>query len=582
MQQTSQPKQISWRITAWYACLLLVLSTIIIRLFYIQVIRHDDYKKAAATSQFKEREIAAERGIIEARSGDDYVQLVLNEKKYTLFADPFYIVKPDDVASEVQKIIGGETQEIVKKLTADSRYQVLAKKLDKSTKERIDALEIKGVGTREESYRTYPQGSLGAQILGFVNDEAVGMYGVEQSLDEKLKGKTGQLRAITDASGVPLVANEDNVVVDPERGARVSLSIDVGLQQRVEEILKEGLDDAKSSSGSLLVIDPNTGAVKAMANYPTFNPSEFYNAENPAVFTNPIVSEPMEVGSIVKPLVVASALDQGVINENWSYFDEGTVTIDGKTIKNVAQNYGNTALETVLRQSLNTGTVELLKQMGGGDVNEKARVNWHEYLVNHYRFGKVTGIEQGYEAAGSVPEPQGPSGINIQYATTTFGQGMNITVLQIAAAFASVINGGNYYEPFLVEKVTYADGRVEERQPRVARSQVVSQQAGNITRSIMERTALGANRPSTREGYIVGGKTGTAQVPRTDGGGYDENKINGTYIGYVGGDKPEYVIVVRVNDPKIGGLAGSRAAAPIFANTTNMLIDTFGVTPKTK
>lgn len=583
MQSPGQVRVITWRISVWYACLVLVLSIFILRLFYIQIIEHEQYKQAANNSQFKEREVPAERGVIVAKNGEQTVPLVLNEKKYTIFADPVYISRPDEVVDILQPIIGGEKSDIKNKLTADSRYQILAKKMDTSIRDKIRDLKIKGVGAREETHRTYPQGTLAAQLLGFVNDEGQGKYGVEQALDEQLRGKPGELKAITDAAGIPLVANRDNIEIEPQAGGRVELTIDLGMQQRLEELLKEGLDEAKSEAGSLVIIDPNTGAIKAMANYPTYSPAEFSRVEDATVFNNNVVSEPFEVGSIMKPLTIAAALDQGVVTSDWSYSENGSITIDGATISNVSQNRGRISLEDVLLYSLNTGATRVFAQMGGGEINEQARKNWYEYLTNHYQFGKLTGVEQGYEAPGSVASPTDGFGLNIQYANMSFGQGMNNTLLQVAAAFSSIVNGGTYYKPRLVSSITYNENhaeRIEQKQPEIVRANVISPDASSVIVGMTQRILERANKSAVRAGYVVGGKTGTAQIARPEGGYYEE-KINGTYLGFVGGDSPQYVIAVLAKEPNIPGLAGSRAAAPIFSKISNMLIDSFGVTPKT-
>jgi cell division protein FtsI/penicillin-binding protein 2 len=219
----------------------------------------------------------------------------------------------------------------------DTRYAVLAKKLDKAQKEKIDALDIKGIGTREESYRTYPQGELAAQILGFVDNEGKGKYGLEQALNNELQGTPGQLRAITDAQGVPLVANTDNIITRPQKGDRILLTIDVSMQKQMEDILKAGLDKAKAKSGSAFIMDPSTGAIKAMANYPTYSPGEYYKVENGDVFNNAAVSAPLEVGSIMKPLTAAAALDKGVVNRNTTYYDPSKYKIGDATVTNIAE-----------------------------------------------------------------------------------------------------------------------------------------------------------------------------------------------------------------------------------------------------
>ena len=574
------------RIRFWYAILLIVIAVFLVRLFYLQVIRHDYYESSALSSQLKEYEIPAKRGVIEVHSGDTIVPIVLNETKYTLFADPKYIKNIDQVAEELQKVIGGDTSELKNKIsTPDTRYVVLAKRLDKETSEKINNLDIKGVGTRETDYRTYPQGQLAAQLLGFVNDEAEGKYGVEQALNNELKGKPGLLKAITDAQGVPLASQKDNVLVESSEGNRVVLTIDIGLQQQLEDLLKKGLDNAQSSSGGALIMDARTGEIKAMANFPTYDPSKYNQVEDASLFTNPVVSAPLEVGSIMKPLTTAAAINQGLVDRNSSYFDPGYFVIDDAKITNIEE-VGGAATKTVqdiIQQSLNTGATWLLMQMGGGQVNEKARNIWYDYMTNHYRLGKQTGIEQGYEAEGSIPDPNDGFGLNIQYANSSFGQGMTATPLQMAAAFASVLNGGKYYKPTIVDKLVSSDGAVDDKLPVVLNENVISEQTSKELRDILEY-AFSKNHtfygmPNLRPQYLMGGKTGTAQIPKP-GGGYYDDKYNGTFLGFVGGNQVEYVVAVRVDEPKIGGYAGSRAAAPIAMGLLNTLIDNYGVTPR--
>ncbi|MCA9329306.1 penicillin-binding protein 2 [Candidatus Saccharibacteria bacterium] len=553
-----------------------------IRLFYLQVIRHDYYKKTALSGQLKEYEIRADRGVIEAHDGDQVVPIVLNEQRYTLFADPKYIKKTNEVATLIQQIIGGSQSEIEDKLKLDTRYSVIAKRLSKDQKEALDKLDLVGVGTREDPIRTYPQGDLAAQLLGFVDNEGVGKYGLEQALNKQLQGKPGQLKAITDARGVPLVANTDNIVTKPKAGDRVLLTIDVSMQRQLQDILKTGLDNAKSKSGSAIIMDPYSGAIKAMANYPTYDPAEFYNVEDSEVFNNASVSAPLEVGSIMKPLTAAAALDLGVVTPSASYYDPSYYKIGDATITNIEEDggAGTRSVADILEMSLNTGATWLLMQMGGGEINQKAREAWHDYMVNHYQFGKATGIEQGYEAEGSIPDPNDGFGLNIQYANTSFGQGMTATPLQMGAALSSIINGGTYYKPYLVDKTTNADNQTDSHKAEVVKSNVVSKQVSDQMQKLMEGV-INANysiygfseRPTT---YLVGGKTGTAEIAKP-GGGYYEDKFNGTFMGFVGGNQPEYVIVARVNEPDINGYAGSRAAAPIFADLTKMLINNFNI-----
>ena len=437
------------RVRIWYTFVLCIIAVFAVRLFYLQVIKHNFYQKLALESQLKVYEIPAQRGGIEAHDGNQTLPIVLNEPLYTLFADPKFIKDSRHSSEEVQKTIGGNASEYEKKMKADSRYQILAKKLSKEQKQKLNDLKLKGVGTREESYRTYPQGELASQLLGFVDDEGQGKYGVEQALQDNLKGTPGQLKAITDASGVPLAANKDNVVTESQPGKKVVLTIDISLQQQLQDILKAGMDNVKSKSGSALIMDPYTGAVKAMANFPTYNPANFSSVTDQSLFTNAAVSSPLEVGSVMKPFTMAAALNQKVVNMNTTYSDPSRWTIDNHTITNIEEDGGpgTKSIADILQLSLNTGATWLLMQMGGGEVNEKARTNWYDYMYNHYRFGQTTGIEQGYESEGTVPDPVNGFGLNIQFANTSFGQGMTATPLQMGAALSAIINGGTYYPP---------------------------------------------------------------------------------------------------------------------------------------
>ncbi len=574
------------RIRIWYALLLLVAGIFVIRLFYLQIIRHGYYQQAALRGQLKQYQIEPERGAILVHNGSSTTPIVLNQTLYTLFADPKFITDAPAAALAVQKVIGGDASAYEKHMKASTRYEILAKRLSKGQHDAIRKLKLKGIGTQETNYRTYPQGQLASQVLGFVNDEGDGQYGIEQALNDSLKGKPGQLKAITDAQGVPLAANRDNIVKSPEPGKQTLLTLDLGMQQQLEDILKQKVEDTKGTLGSAVIIEAKTGAIKAMANYPTFNPADYAKVADQSVFRNAVVTDAFEVGSIMKVLTAAAALDQGVVTKNTTYYDPAHFQVDDAVVRNIEEDggAGTKSIADILQLSLNTGATWLLMQMGGGQINEKARVAWHNYLVDHYQFGKVTGIEQSGEGDGIVPDPVSGYGLNIQFANTAFGQGQTETILQMGAALAAVVNGGMYYQPHVVDAYVKGDGSLDTQAPKVVKDHVVSAETSATIREFMEYTIqknkLTYGQRELRSAYSYGGKTGTAQIP--DGkGSYFDNKFNGTFLGYVGGNEPEYVIVVRVEAPtNISGYAGAKAAAPIYFKLADMLINNFGVKPK--
>lgn len=286
----------------------------------------------------------------------------------------------------------------------------------------------------------------------------------------------------------------------------------------------------------------------------------------------------------MKPLTTAAALNSGAIRANQTYNDPAVWKVDGFNITNIEEDgpAGVRSIRDILNLSLNTGATWELMQMGGGTINQKARSTWHDYMTNHYGFGKATGIEQGYEATGYVPGPNdNGAGINLTYANTTFGQAMTATPLQMGAALSAVINGGTYYQPHLVDGTLDDEGNEQTDKPKVVRSGIVKPQVANDLIPMMQYTIDHHNIVPAfdQSKYMVGGKTGTAQIAKP-GGGYSDNEFNGTYMGFVGGNKPQYVIVVFEQKPKNGGYAGTAAAQPVFADLAHMLINNSYVSPK--
>lgn len=571
------------RLRIWYGVLILVIVVFGVRLFYVQIIHYNHYKNAALSDQLKQYQIPATRGIIEAHDANGQIlPIVLNQQLYLLYADPTYVKNADQVADKIAPIIGGSADDYAKLMkTKDTRYVVLAKKLTSDQQKKIAKLKYPGLGTQAVDYRTYPQGSLASQVLGFVDSNGKGQYGVEQALQKQLQGKPGLLKAITDINGVPLAASKDNVQQAPKDGTNVVLTLDLAMQQQLETILAKGVKNAKAPSGSAMIMDVNDGSIKAMANVPTYDPSKYADVSDPSVFQNAAVASPIEIGSTMKTLTTAAALDQGVISPDTTYNDPSFFKVDGFKITNIEEDGGPgvKSIKDLLNLSLNTGATWELMQMGGGEINAKARSAWYDYMANHYMFGKPTGIEQGYEADGLVPGPKdNGAGIDLTYANTSFGQAMSATTVQVAGALSAVFNGGTYYQPRLVEQTIDASGKATHLKPKVLKTNVVSPKVSQELIPIMQYVVEKHNLNFDQTNYMVGGKTGTAQIAKL--GGYEDNLFNGTYSGFVGGDHPEYVIVVFINKPTNGGYAGTAAAQPVFADLAHMLIDNSYVTPK--
>ena len=568
---------------------------LVAKLFYVQIIRHDHYQQYATKEHSRLFNPSSPRGLIYLSDTTNPSPVVLNIIKYTVIADPAAIKNPNDASSKLSTLLNIERDKLKSLISVKSRYAVLAKKIDKDTAEKIKNLKITGITLQENNVRTYPQGALAAQVLGFVNDDGQGQYGVEQALNNDLSGKPGKVYQVTDVNGVPLVLG-DSVVEQKEVPPKdVTLTIDIAMQNIVEQALSSGVKDDGATQGSAIIMEANTGAIKAMADFPNYDPTTFSKVSDPSIFSNTAVSNAWEPGSVMKPLLLGTAFSLGKANPDTSYVDTNSVVVDGSTIKN-SINWGTQTmtLKDVINKSLNVGAVFALKTLGAtddqikksqysdinnGSILELARKNYYDYLVNHYMFANYTGIEQAGESKGFVNDPFSGDAINLRYANMAFGQGLSVTPIQLVAAYAALTNGGTYYKPTLVQSESVHGNTFYNLKPQIVKSNVVTPNTSQEIRTMLQNSLAMNNSPAVRQGYIIGAKSGTAQ--QADGkGGYKTDAYNGAYVGFVGGDNVKYIILVRLDGPKTSGFA-SAAAAKVWTAISNQLLNDFPIAPKT-
>jgi len=563
----------------------LAMAALILQLFRIQIIDHKKYLAQADAMQTDKQTINAERGQIYVRDVDGNIApLVMNKVVYTLFADPSSIKDVSKVRDLVNEVAGDTIiSDSMEKLSDKKmQYLVLARGLDNDQAKEIKKADLNGLGLQASAERVYPEGTLAAQVLGFVNSDGEGQYGVEQALNSRLKGKNGVLQTVTDVRRIPLTIGAKDISVPAQNGENVVLSIDRNVQSQAEQVLAEGLKNAKATTGSMVVMDPQTGRVLAMANSPSYDPANYGDVESASQYQNNVVSNAYEPGSVMKLFTVGTGLNEGVITPESTYYNTSCIMVDDAKICNVTKSVSgqNMTPMNILEHSLNTGAVWVLEQLGGGSINLTGRQKLYKYLTENYRMNKPTGIEQAAEADSVIYKPDMKSGARVLYANMTFGQGEQLTMIQVISAFSSVINGGNYYQPTVVLGTLNDDGEtVKENQPKVVGQSLKQDISYELRDMLYQARYLGAGGKSKDNGYYVGGKSGTAQKVDPNTGAYSDNLTTGTYIGF-GADKtktPKYAIMVRVDDAKNGGYSGSAAAQPIFDSMSNFMIQYEGV-----
>jgi len=558
-----------------------IMAIFVLRLFYLQVIQHDHYLSLAREEQQSQFKLPASRGMIYAKSGDQTVKLVMNEKVYTVFIDPVVIDEKDKVIDVMRQIAGGNVRKDFNKLfeRKDSRYQIIATKVTRIQADKIKAEGLHGIGFQEVSQRVYPEGTLAAQVLGFVNTEGKGNYGLESGLNEQLKGVDGVLNTVTDVSNIPLTIGNNNVKKPAVDGKNVVLSIDRNIQSRAEQALAAGLARTGADKGSVLIVDPRTGRVMAMANLPTYNPGEYYKVEDPAAFNNATISAPYEPGSDVKTFTMATGIDQGVVKASDTFNNTDYITVADRTISNATKGHtGNITFQTALTWSLNTGFVTVAQRLGNGrEITKAARETMYTYFHDKFRLGQLTGVELANEAPGTIISPDEVDGNAVRYSNMSFGQGLDATMIQVVGGFSAMINGGNYFKPTVIDGYITNGQYKQNPTPQPLESGIIAKSTSDQMRNMMETARSNSFGHLDKQGYSIGGKTGTSQV--SVNGRYSETESIGTYLGYGGSQTPEYVIMIEVSG-KDKQLQGARDALPIFTEISNWMLDYLKIQPK--
>ena len=573
--------------------ILSIMGIFIVRLFWLQIVEHDYYTNLASREQYKQLDIPAQRGQIYAMDQGTPVPLVLNQTVYTVYADPLAVGKSSGaVADMVEKYAGGNAVSNMRQLLDNkkSRYAVLATGVSYDQATKMKKQNLIGVGFTQGSQRVYPEGSLGSQVLGFVNSADEGQYGVEGYFDKQLAGTDGELKTVTDVRDVPLNVGSKNIDKPAKDGENIVLTLDRNVQAQTEKIMNDVVTKRKIKNASVLVMDPQSGHVLSMANYPSFDPSQYQKVTDAEAYNNSTISSPYEPGSDVKTLTATTAVDLGLMTPQSTYTNLGSIDVDGTKINNATKESkinGKITLQTAMNYSLNTGFVTAAQWLGGQNapagraiINSKSQNTLYEYFHDKLHLGQMTGIQLQGESPGTVVAPGAQSGSSVRYANMSFGQGLDATMLQVASAFSCAINGGTYYHPTIIAGSENADGTDFSKASDLTPEKNVLKPGTSETIRDMVHTARNAFYGKTdTKGYFVGGKTGTSQA--IVNGTYSDTETIGTYLGFgseIGG-APKYVIMVRVSGAGLN-LEGNADAMPIFNDLSNWMIKYLKLQPK--
>lgn len=546
-------------------------SAILFRLYNLQVSAHAYYQELASDQHKMYQDLVPKRGEIFAKDGSGYYPVAVNRELSLVYAVPKEVEDPKNEARELAIILQLDEREVEGKLDQPNGwYAVIQHKVEDGKAAEISSKKLKGIYMTPESERFYPAGNFASQVVGFVGsdgEKTVGRYGLEAYWDKELQGTSGSLEQEHDTGG-RWISIADKKLVPAQNGADLYLTIDHTIQYRAEMAIKKSVEKYQADRGSIVVIDPATGGVLAMASAPDFNLNDYSQIEDMSLFANPAVSDNYECGSIFKAITLASGVDAKVVSPDTTYVDTGAVNEAGYTIMNSDQKAnGVQTMTQVLEKSLNTGAIYVEKLLGN--------LRFLEYVKN-FGFGSKTGIDTIGEASGNI------TGLkelrNINSFTAAFGQGLSVTPIQFASAMAAIANAGELMKPHFVDKIVYSDGREDAIQPQVVR-QVISKEASlDATRMLISVVQNGHGKKAGVPGYLVAGKTGTAQVPKKGGGGYEDNQHIGSFAGFAPAYDPKFAILVKLDNPKNVDWAES-SAAPTFGEMAKFLLDYYNVEP---
>lgn len=573
MYQTRKPSENSTvlnnRIPYLMIGFFIIMGILVVRLFDKSVIKHNECLAIAENQYIVKKEINASRGRIYSQDnsiGEPY-PLAMNIEKYELSVVPKNITDKKLVSDKLSSIINIPQEEIFNKINNDKLYlPPLAKNLDQNVANKILDLKLIGVIINSIEVRYYPENNLASQILGFVDSEGQGKYGIEGYYNDELQGNSGIVEGEKDAKGSLISLGSDQLVTD---GDDLYLTVDHNVQYTAEQKLRSAIDKYQAEGGSIIIMDAKTGGILAMANAKDFDPNKYNEVkpEDQNLFLNQALSYSFEPGSIMKPIIMSMGINEGKIEPDTQNTFSNMTIVQGYEIHTAQDKaFGQETMTQCLENSDNVCMVWVADKFG----NETMR-----NYFDSFGFGNKTSIDSDGEALGSLLKLSLWRDIN--RATMSFGQGIAVTPIQITNAINVIANNGNLIKPHFVDKIVKPNNEIIKIENKIVKEVISSETATKLKGMMVSVVENGHGKRAKVSGYKVAGKTGTAQVPDPNGGYYTDQTI-GSFVGFLPADDPKFTMLVKLDKPKSVEWAES-SAAPVFGDMAQWLLNYYKVPP---
>lgn len=548
------------RVIVLFFSLAAALAIISVRLFSLQVHQYPKLAEAANRQYRRLVPLASRRGTIYDRNGRE---LAVSLRVSSIFAQPREVQDPEGAASALSAALGLPAQQVLERLKADKPFVWIKRSVSPDEAEAVAHLQLKGIASVPEAKRFYPKQEEAAHLLGFVGMDDRGLEGLELQYDAYLAGRPKWVVRQQDALGRPIFREEAGEV----QGSDLYLTVDEVIQYITERELEAAVVRSGALSGSAIVMDPLTGEILALANYPTFNPNVYAGA--PAFARRDrAVTDSYEPGSAFKVIVGAGALEERLVRPADRFNGEGgAMEVGGITIRDHEQ-FGTITFSEVLAHSSNVGAIKVGMRLG--------KSLYYDY-ISGFGFGNLTGIDLPGETPGLIRRPKDWSALSL--ASLSIGQEVSVTPLQMLVAVSAVANGGTLVRPYVARSITAADGKVVRETAPVQLRRVISEETARTLTTILKGVVTeGTGKAAAVEGFEVAGKTGTSQKLDQAAGRYSQHKVVASFVGFVPAEQPRLAIVVVIDEPKILQWGGS-IAAPTFREIARESLVHLRITP---